>query len=204
MPEPEITDKSLLRCTVKKSASVLEKLILYVSYVIVGLTIAFFAFYGLVGVWAVLYPAPVVIYAILLSIPWYYYAGAAALGAIPVYSLLWCVTRELTEEDWKAGFEFEATVGVGSLFIGIPALIIGIVFKSIANIQYAYDATFDFAGTTLLFLAVACFLLGGMAVLSSGKDGEKIEVPWCYHAIRFIPATYSHYKNKKTEPVAVT
>ena len=109
MIEEEIPkDVSLLRCTVKKSQQVLAKVVLLVSYAIVAL-----ALLGCGLITGVLIPnvSPIIaaiiegiwkIVAVLLSIPWYYYVASVAILAIPVYSFLWCIARELTEEDWNS------------------------------------------------------------------------------------------------------
>jgi hypothetical protein len=102
----EANDKSLFRCTIKKSAGVVKKLAKYVAYVAVGLIACVLSVYGAMGIWVIAadpaYKYLTAIVSFLFSIPWYYYAGVAAIAAIPVYSFLWCVARELTEEDWES------------------------------------------------------------------------------------------------------
>lgn len=111
----EITDKSLLRCTLKKSADVTAKVVLYASYAIVGIAAAVLAIYGILAIADVLF-VPVLaaiitaaywcgivvgsLLGIVSAIPWYVYAGIVVVAAILVYSFLWCIARELTEEDW--------------------------------------------------------------------------------------------------------
>jgi len=93
MIEEEIPkDVSLLRCTVKKSQQVFAKVILLVSYAIVVLALLGCGYLLFTGV---LIPSIVVI-------PWYYYLAGIAILAIPVYSFLWCIARELTDEDWDS------------------------------------------------------------------------------------------------------
>lgn len=113
----EITDKSLLRCTLKKSADVTAKVVLYASYAVVGITATVLAIYGMIALYSVAinpieeilnaiwnWSLPSTIYVVVISlitsIPWYVYAGIVAIAIIPIYSFLWCVARELTEEDW--------------------------------------------------------------------------------------------------------
>jgi hypothetical protein len=99
-------NKSILKCTVTKSSQVFKKIVLYVSYAIAGLAAATIAIYGAVRIYDVV--APVIITVItaittfLFGIPWYWYVGIAGISAIPVYSLLWCIARELTKEDWES------------------------------------------------------------------------------------------------------
>ena len=111
---PEIEDKSLLKCTIKKSVDVLKKVVLYGLYSAV--TIILITAIAAVGylVWlgfhsslvsdtiSVIWLILTSLGTILLAIPWYVYVGVIALLAIPVYSLIWCIARELTEEDWKS------------------------------------------------------------------------------------------------------
>ena len=98
----ETNDKSLLRCTIKKSADVVKKLVMYASYIIVAAAAVESSLYEFVGIWNAIQDPIKYAVALLVGIPWYYYAGVVALAAIPVYSLLWCVARELTDEDWNS------------------------------------------------------------------------------------------------------
>ena len=175
MPEePEITDKSLLRCTIKKSASVLSKIILYASYCIVGLTAAALAYFGIKGLYELGAPALEKIYVYLAGVPWYYYAGAIALAAIPVYSLLWCIARELTEEDWKSD-EASALTVLAPTVLALTALT-----------ALAVLALTALTALTALALAV-------LALTALSDDSSSM---W-YYAYRFVGAAYHHYKKKK-------
>ena len=105
----ESNDKSLLWCTIKKSADVIKKLAKYAAYAVAVVIAGILSIYGAMGIWAVAEVAEDPIYksiesitSFLSGIPWYYYAGAIVIAAIPVYSFLWCVARELTEEDWES------------------------------------------------------------------------------------------------------
>ena len=102
----EANDKSLLRCTIKKSVDVAKKIGKYAAGTALGILAAVLVIYGAIGIWTIAadpaYKYLTAIVSFLFSIPWYYYAGVAAIAAIPVYSFLWCVARELTEEDWES------------------------------------------------------------------------------------------------------
>ena len=103
--------RSFLRCTLKKSQQVFAKVILLVSYAIVALALigcGYLLFTGVLipiispvvaaiiaGIWTIV--------AVILIIPWYYYLAGIAILVIPVYSFLWCIARELTDEDWESG-----------------------------------------------------------------------------------------------------
>lgn len=109
-----MTESKLLRCTLRKSADVFAKLVLYASYVVCGVTALVLAVYGAFALYSsaskptgelaaticgIASAAFSVIFSLLAAIPWYVYVGIAAVAAIPVYSLLWCIAREFTEED---------------------------------------------------------------------------------------------------------
>ena len=116
MIEEEIPkDVSLLRCTVKKSQQVFAKIVLLVSYAIVALA---FLGCGYLLFTGVLIPIISPVVTAILSIPWYYYVAGIAILAIPVYSFLWCIARELTDEDWDSG---EAKALVVALIIAALA-----------------------------------------------------------------------------------
>jgi hypothetical protein len=91
----EIEDKSLLICTLKKSADVLKKVVMYGSYVIVAIAIisaiAYLVWLGFNS------PLIIVIYSsiisLLISIPWWAYSIVMAIVAIVGYSFLWCANR---------------------------------------------------------------------------------------------------------------
>jgi len=111
MTDEEIPkDVSLLRCTLKKSQQVFAKVVLNISYIIVVLALigcGYLLFTGVLipiispvvaaiiaGIWTIV--------AVILIIPWYYYLAGIAILVIPVYSFLWCIARELTDEDWNS------------------------------------------------------------------------------------------------------
>lgn len=101
MQNPDLST-NLLRCTLKKSLHTTERLVLAAAYVID--VVALLACGFLLG--EVILPAIVAciafVIALIFSIPWYFYVIAAIPVAIVGYSFLWCVARELTEEDWKS------------------------------------------------------------------------------------------------------
>jgi hypothetical protein len=130
----DIEDKSLLRCTIKKSADVLKKVILIVSVVIVlllglaiiakGITVIWDFFWTDIHHWLdIVISIPILF---LISIPWYVYVGAVAVLAIPVYSFLWCIARELTEEDYafvkELGYIMLIFAGIVLLYILVITL----------------------------------------------------------------------------------
>jgi len=142
MIETEIEDKSLLKCTIKKSADVLKKVVLYGSYVITAITAIVIIYFGITMIWEPLVKiisggittiwlilTPIGIF--LLMIPWYVYVGGVAVLAIPVYSLLWCIARELTDEDWKSDSAKNITVLALALAFAVITLAIAITLAAI-------------------------------------------------------------------------
>jgi hypothetical protein len=124
MKEPEINDPSLLRCTVKKSIQVIKKLSLYVAALAVMAIIGYGIYLGLptlTKIAGMVVDVLVSIVTVLVSIPWYYYVGAVVIAAIPTYSFIWCVARNLTDEDWNSDTAKNVAVAVDTktlLFIG--------------------------------------------------------------------------------------
>ena len=175
-----IDDKSLLRCTWKKSADVLKKVVIYGLYSAV--TIILITAIAAVGylIWlgfnsslaTIIYSS---IISLLVSIPWYVYVGVIALLAIPVYSLVWCIARELTEEDWESGEA--ATVSI----ISAIAITLGIIGIIIIGIIIAISDTKTNAPAILLGLSAT--LLGVFFLL----EGPKILL---------FPGAYLHYRKR--------
>ncbi len=130
---------SILKCTLKKSLEVTKKLVLYASYVIVGIAGVFFAIYGTMGLleWSLtvfMIPASWIIggsLGILISLPWYVYAGLLVVVGIVGYSFAWCVKRELTEEDYK---ESKDDI-VGSIYVGSTCFLIEIIIMAMSYYQ---------------------------------------------------------------------
>ena len=105
-PDEIPQDANLLRCTVKKSWSMTKHLILYVSYIIDGIAAVILAFFGIVGIWQALSPIAEWLWCALtgalFAVPWWCYVIVLGLATIPVYSALWCMARNLTDEDWQS------------------------------------------------------------------------------------------------------
>ena len=141
MIEEEIPkDVSLLRCTVKKSQQVFAKVILLVSYAIVVLALLGCGYLLFTGV---LIPS-------IVAIPWYYYVAGIAILAIPVYSFLWCIARELTDEDWESGeakalaaaavFAAAVAAAVGAAVVIVVGAAVGAI---VAAAVFAAAVAFD-------------------------------------------------------------
>jgi hypothetical protein len=167
----EANDKSLLRCTIKKSVDVAKKIGKYAAGTALGILAAVLVIYGAIGIWTIAadpaYKYLTAIVSFLFSIPWYYYAGVAAIAAIPVYSFLWCVARELTEEDWESN---EAVTLALTALVAL-ALALALASLALASLPLA-----------LAFLALALAL----ALASLAADTK---------AFLFIGA-YLHYRKR--------
>jgi hypothetical protein len=183
------TEPSLLKCTVKKSVHVAEKVVLWVSYVIVGITAGTIAvavaLYGSALVWnAIAKPLTAIVTGIvsfLFGVPWYVYAGGLAVAAIPVYSFLWCVGRDLTEEDWKS----DAANNFAITLFTLSALALVTFAAFAAFVLSTLSAFAAFVLSTLsAFAAFAALVLGG----STSR--------W-YYIGRFPGAVWHHYRNRK-------
>jgi len=178
-----IDDKSLLRCTWKKSADVLKKVVIYGSYVIValtGITLAILIINTTVDliyktvfyILSTIGPCLVIISSMLtpvgiflLIIPWYGYVGIVAVMVIPVYSLLWCITRELQDEDWKSdaattlAFAVFATLATFAFAVFATfALAVFATFDTFAFAVFAVFATFAFALDSKVFLLPGAYM----------------------------------------------
>jgi len=95
-------DVSLLKCVVKKSASVAKKLGIILG-AITGIVFAIYLIYlGGVVAYPTLVQISTAIATFFTSIPWWIYVGVLGIAAIPTYSFVWCVSRELTDEDWQS------------------------------------------------------------------------------------------------------
>ena len=179
----DITDKSLLRCTVKKSVHVTERLIVYASFAVVATTIVAIAAFGALNLLPPLLELSLTVIAgvwsVLASIPWYYYAGAAAVGAIPVYSFLWCVARDLTEEDWRSKSANDSAIA-----LALAAL------AAFAALAFAFVPFAAFAAFASIALALAAFAAFALAV-----DPVSAITIW-YYIFRFPGAAWHHYTKK--------
>jgi len=190
----QIDDKSLLRCTVKKSVHVFERLFVYIAYLIVGCTIGAITYLGVTNI---LFPSVaygvIVAVAFLVSIPWYYYAGAVALLAVPAYSFLWCVARDLTEEDWESNSANNFAVAVAfaaaaSAFAA--AAFAAFVFAVASAFAFAFAAAAAFAAVSVAF-AFAAFAAFAAVAFAFADPVDKITV-W-YYVFRFLGASWNHY-----------
>jgi len=182
MIEEEIPkDVSLLRCTLKKSQQVFAKIVLLVSYAIVVLSLLGCGYLLVTGI---LIPgvAPIVAAIVVgvLMIPWYYYVTGIAILAIPVYSFLWCIVRELTEEDWisKSARNSE----VPTVLIGV-SIVLAIILYILApySIPYSIMTPGNFFGMVLFLTISFLMFVFGIYVVCDGKILRFPGAVWHYY-----------------------
>jgi hypothetical protein len=112
MTDEEIPrDVSLLKCTYKKTKHVTEKVVKYFAYaviwgiiglgVIAGLYLLYLAVMRLSSLWSILYGTFFGAIGLFYLIPWWIYVIITVIVAIPAYSFVWCLNRDLTDVDKK-------------------------------------------------------------------------------------------------------
>jgi hypothetical protein len=172
----ETNDKSLLRCTIKKSADVMKKLAKYAAYILGTLIAGTLAIFGALGVWAIsadpVYKIVDSIVSFLFSIPWYYYAAVASIvvpiAGIVAYAFLWCVTRELTEEDWESNEAEDTALFTLTFAFAIViafAFAFAITFAALSAIAFAFAFATTFAA---IVAAIALAFIDSKAFLFIG------------------------------------
>ena len=184
MTPEEIQDKSLLRCTVKKSWHTAGRVIVAASYAIVALAIGAVMAYGALNILPKLYEiasaAVGYIVSVLVSIPLWMYGVAAIPMGIVGYSFLWCVARDLTEEDWKSD--------AANYFAAAVAAVVAVVVAVAVAVAAAV------AGAVAGAVAVAAAVAGAVAVAAAVVVvvADDTTSMW-YYVFRFCGAMWNHY-----------
>ena len=184
-------DKSVLKCTIKKSVDVFRKVARYGLYFIIAgiigaicLAIAITISAGLYsfmdGVVKLFNITISNVLSLIGSIPWYVYVGVIAILAIPVYSLLWCIAREFTEEDWDCSRESSSLFAV-AIIIGVPFIVSVIICWAVPQLPFV----------VLLIMLIAIFV--GVCSVCSFDTESKVEP----NILGFIGA-YLHYRKRMT------
>ena len=181
-------DKSVLKCTIKKSVDVFRKVARYGLYFIIAgiigaicLAIAITISAGLYsfmdGVVKLFNITISNVLSLIGSIPWYVYVGVIAILAIPVYSLIWCIARELTKEDWESGEA--ATISI----ISVIAITLGIIIIIIIIIGIIIAISDTKTNAPAILIGLLIILLGVFFLLESPK-------------ILLFPGAYLHYRKR--------
>jgi hypothetical protein len=189
--EPEITDKSLLKCTIKKSANVTKKLLVFGGKAGVLIAIAAGLIWGglniisriINAVYPTLAAVSATIYNLLVSIPLWVYGISTIPAIILGYSFLWCVKRDLTEEDWKSREANDFAALATHLALAFAFAVLALVLAALA-----------------LVLAALAFAFAVLAVLVFVIEPVPKITPM-YYIFRFPGAWWHHRKTiaEKTE-----
>ena len=185
----DIDDKSLLRCTIKKSADVLKKVVLYGSYIIAAIAIVYFGvaivYFGVTKIWEPLINAISTIISFLFGIPELFWAlplvmkliilGIVSLGVIGVYSLVWCIARDLEKEDWESDSAKDIALAAFAAFASLAFAALALAFASLAFAAFA--------------LALAFASLAALASLASLANPK----------IFLVIGAYLHYRKRTRE-----
>ena len=175
---------SLLKCTLKKSLHTTERILVYVSYVIVAiaaLTATYYgAIYGLLPLFITLVdrvvkPTADVLLGILVSIPLWVYGLAAIPVAIIGYSFLWCIARDLTEADWESETAKDLAIDIA----------IAIAFAIVINIAFAFAIALALAIAIAFAIAITIAIVIDIAIAITIAIDSKI--------MRFPGAVWHHY-----------
>ena len=187
--DENLKDESLLRCTIKKSISVLTKVVRYVLYAaVITIAIAGLGYVGYIGLPVIIGICSALVaslISLLALIPWYVYVIVGIILAIPVYSFLWCIARDLTDEDWGSEAANNAAVAFAAAFA----------------FALAFAAAFALALAVALAAAFAVALTAAFAValafaFAAAVDPVDKTTRW-YYIFRFVGAVWHHYKQKK-------
>lgn len=140
-------EKSMLRCTVRKFVSVTHKALKWGS--ITGVFILVIGAMGWIG-WSirdqisagwqtfvsVCAGAVGLILGPIAAVPWYAWVVLAIPCAMLGYSFLWCVARELRDEDWKSDIAANVAVfNCVTLTIGISVSCVSIGRFFVSNLS---------------------------------------------------------------------
>lgn len=185
----ETSEKSLLRCTLKKSYNVTKKLVAYALYIVIGIGAVVVSCYGAVGIWSVI-ADPIMksiaaIVSFVASIPWYYYVGFVAALSIPGYSFVWCVARELTDEDWYSNEAKTVALALAVALAGALALAVALASAVAVTLALAGALAVTLAGAVAVTLAFA----GALAVTLALAVTDETK------AFLFVGA-YLHYRKR--------
>ena len=171
--DENLKDESLLRCTIKKSISVLTKVVRYVLYAaVITIAIAGLGYVGYIGLPVIIGICSALVaslISLLALIPWYVYVIVGIILAIPVYSFLWCIARDLTDEDWNS----DTAVNVAIIILVAAFVIFGV---------FIYVATISLNSPIILVLVLV------VALITFALDMKPM---------LFVGAVWHHYKQKK-------
>lgn len=194
---------SLLQCTMKKSKQVLWEVLKYGVYLVAGVLAITFCIYGVIALYELILPVSAIfllnitlVWQFLVAVPWYVYAGIMGVAAIPVYSLLWCIARDLTEEDWKS----DTAKGFAACTL-LLSCVLSISFFILIMISPTISIASNLLALTILSTFAAIVLAGSIFVYAI--DPVNPITRW-YYVFRFFGAAYHHYKIIRECPKEIT
>jgi hypothetical protein len=196
----EINDKSLLRCTIKKSADVLNKVVLYGSYVIAAITAIVIGtaivYFGITKLWEPLINAISTIISFLFGIPELFWAlplvmkliilGIVSLGVIGVYSLVWCIARDLEKEDWESDSAKDIALAALAFAAFAFAAFALAAFAAFAFAAFALVIAIVALVIALVAIALVAIVALAIAVITDSK-------------LFLFPGAYLHYRKRTRE-----
>jgi len=186
-------NKSLLRCTIKKSVTVSRKVLKYGSCIGACLFII-----GVIGGW--LWSVKDYVYDrftelselcsdMIVAIPWYLWVIISVPVIIIGYSYAWCISREFRRSDWESG------TATCSVFICLIAALGMIICSSIIiHVEYFTIISFGIGIFIITTLSPVVFLF-------DIADADKDRFGNFYYLYRF-PGAYLHYK-KRSENIYI-
>jgi hypothetical protein len=191
--EELLKEPNIIRCAVKKTASVIAKHILLMSYAIVALAVIAIGYLGFtnlalpailwVAISAAFYCGCVI--GVLLSVAWYWYALVLISTTYFGYGFLWCVARELVDEDWRSD-EADAVAAAVAAFAFAAA---AFVFAAVATVAFA----FAFAAFAVAVAAVAAVAVAAVAVADDYNGTSSCKI------VRFVGAYLHYYRRTHKE-----
>ena len=176
--EELLNEPSLLRCTLKKSWAVSKKIGLWLGGIAVGLITCYCVYLGVTSSAAANFTgwcisAAGTIAGVMLLVPWELWAIVIGVVSILVYSLVWCMARNLTDEDWES--EIAKNVEVATLSISSFIALFTLTFIALGVFS-------TLVAFTVLILALAALALA----LTNPKAGCVI-------------GAYLHYRKRIKE-----
>ena len=175
--EELLNEPSLLRCTLKKSRAVSKKIGLWLGGIAVGLITCYCVYLGVTSSAAANFTgwcisAAGTIAGVMLLVPWELWAIVIGVVSILVYSLVWCMARNLTDEDWESKIAKNVEL----------ATLSALTFIALFNLTFIALGVFSILTFTVLTFALAALTLA----LTKSKAGCVI-------------GAYLHYRKRIKE-----
>jgi len=184
-------DRSLLRCTLKKSTSTAIALgkIAICIVAIVALYFGIFKLWGVLG--DPVHSLLTVVFSLLVAVPWWAYAIVGGIGAILLHSFLWCIAREVTPEAY-ADKRVNETIDELAMSLMYTCIAAPFALMFIVGGIFHLGADAAMFSAVLSFLAIGCITLGAMHAwdIPDNAGEVRIESDVIYKIFRFLPAYY--------------